>query len=232
MCIFYVMQNDLYTTFYVFYMQMRTWTMSRPKTGCSAGKNEYYIANITSCVWLTLAYLQQYSFCENIYVAMPSKAIVYFRDAFSTVLSNDFDFPVSLKKYVHVRKIMIFFIFVILAWMYRSFRKLLQSPFILANSNDSDVMEKKQQKKTVTIFPVLLWDSTVLCWMSNECDSFVCIYKRYTVWMYSEQLLKCTLPNSWSPFSSKSNALTRLLFWAVLFYFFMCWNCILWHEIL
>lgn len=120
----------------------------------------------------------------------------------------------------------IFFIFVILAWMYRSFRKLLQSPFILANSNDSDVMKKKQSPSSQCYY------ETVLCWMSNECDSFVCIYKRYTVWMYSEQLLKCTLPNSWSPFSSKSNALTRLLFWAVLFYFFMCWNCILWHEIL
>lgn len=66
-------------------------------TGCSAGKSAYYIANITSYIWLTLAYLQQYLFCENICCHAVQSNSICLRDSFSTVISNGFDFPILLK---------------------------------------------------------------------------------------------------------------------------------------
>lgn len=61
-------------------------------TGCCDGKNGYYIANTTCPVFDWHLHILWKHLCCH---AVQSNSI-YFRDAFSTVLSNDFDFPISL----------------------------------------------------------------------------------------------------------------------------------------
>lgn len=128
---------------------------------------------------LSCILIDNYIFCENIYVAMPSRAIVSILGMLSVLCSPmtlTSQYPLNI--YMHVRKRMLWQNCSFLLYWHGSIAALENhyKRFLISVYSCKFKWFRchEKKKKTVTIFLVLLWDLNVL-----QCDSFVCIYERY-----------------------------------------------------
>lgn len=180
----YILCHVKWFIHYVCILYGRTWTMSRPKMYWMQCWQEwvlhckYNVLYLTdTCIFTTVLFILWKHLCCH---AIQSNSIC-FRDVFSTVFSNGFDFPILLKNMCMSGKecyriVHFCYIGMVVQRLYCSFRKLLQGICNLHLFLQIQIIQMSRKK--VTILPVLSWDSNV--W---HCNKFR--YNRY----------ECTMSN-------------------------------------